>query len=321
MLILFFSFREEVDKRSRPLDVIGALFLMGATLTILFAGQGGDLIWLLAPALALVAFFLWTEKRAADPILPLDLMARRVMVISNSMGVLTGAVLLCTLTFVPLFVQGVLGGTPLEVGTTITPMAIGWPLASTISGRLIPRFGFRWFIRSGLAVIALSTGAIMWWAKPGVDLNLIRILIGTLGVGLGLSMTAQLIAVQTSVEWKQRGVATASVSFFRSMGGMVVVGVMGGILAAALVSDPSVPLEVANKVLGPERDQVLEPEVVQAVSCALQNALGTIFTVIAALALAAFLVGLFFPYVPRTDPSEQSEEGSPQLLNGESHGR
>src|SRR6202041_2118601 len=86
-----------------------------------------------------------------------------------------------------------------------------------------------------------------------------RVTTAICGAGLGLANTALIIAVQTSVAWEQRGVATASTMFFRTIGGTLTVGVLGNILARALARDTSVPADAANALLGPEHGRSLSP--------------------------------------------------------------
>src|SRR5437763_16089226 len=124
-------------------------------------------------------------------------------------------------------------------------MVIGWPIASAISGRALPRVGYRPLIHSGLAISALAAVAVALLLRPGTSLNVPQAMSALFGVGLGLANTALLIAVQTSVEWRQRGVATASTMFARTIGGTLAVGVLGGVLSAAVLRDGTVPAGAA----------------------------------------------------------------------------
>jgi hypothetical protein len=116
------------------------------------------------------------------------------------------------------------------------------------------------------------------------------------GLGLGFANTPLIIAVQSSVPWERRGVATASTLFSRTIGGTLAVGTLGSVLAAALASGGA-PTEVADALLGPERS-LLPPPLVQSLSGALQGGMETIFLAVAAIALAGFAVSLLFPVVP-----------------------
>src|SRR5207248_2533278 len=213
-------------------------------------------------------------------------------------GALVGAGMISMVTYVPLYVQGVLGGSPTEAGSAITPMVIGWPIASAISGRALPRVGFRVLVRSGLVISAAAAAALALLLRPGVSLHVPQAMSAIFGVGLGLANTALLIAVQTSVEWRQRGVATASTMFARTIGGTLAVGVLGGVLSAAVLRDGTVPAGAADRLLGPEHGAGLDPAVVSSLSVSLQSGLGTVFWAIAGISVAAAITSLFFPRIP-----------------------
>jgi hypothetical protein len=128
-----------------------------------------------------------------------------------------------------------------------------------------------------------------------------RALTALYGLGLGFANTALIIAVQSSVPWQRRGVATASTLFFRTIGGTLAVGVLGGVLAAALTSGGLAPA-VAEKLLGPERAE-LDAALVAGASGALAGGMQVIFWVVAALAALAFAVSLAFPKLVVTPAS------------------
>src|SRR3989441_1237334 len=171
----------------------------------------------------------------------------------------------------PLYVPGVVGGSPTEAGSAITPMVIGWPIASAISGRALPRVGFRILVRSGLVISAVAAGALALLLRPGMSLHVPQAMSAVFGLGLGLANTALLIAVQTSVEWRQRGVATASTMFARTIGGTLAVGVLGGILSAAVLRDGTLPPGAADRLLGPEHGAGLDPAGVASLSASPQR--------------------------------------------------
>ena len=123
--------------------------------------------------------------------------------------------MMAVLNFVPLYVQGVLHGTTTEVGTAITPMLVGWPISSTIGGRLIPKIGFRPLIRLGVGITAAAGIALaLFGAHAG--LTELQVISTVFGVGMGFANTALIIVLQTSVTWEDRGVVTASSIFCRT---------------------------------------------------------------------------------------------------------
>jgi MFS family permease len=205
--------------------------------------------------------------------------------------------MIATLTYVPLFVQGVLHGTPTEAGTAITPMVISWPVASAIAGRLIPTLGFRPLIRFGLGVTAAAGVALALFGETHGLIGL-RVITGAFGFGMGFANTALLIAVQTSVTWEQRGIATASTMFFRTIGGTLAVGVMGGVINASLMADASIPEDAASRVLSRDGAASLTPDLYARLGDALAHGLGTVFWIIAGMGVVAFITSIWFPHVP-----------------------
>jgi EmrB/QacA subfamily drug resistance transporter len=292
--VLQAAYHERVEHHEHRLDLLGALLLAGAVLGILLATRSRATgAWALPAALALALLFVAVERRAAEPLLPLDLFAHRVIGVASAIGALVGAAMITTVTFVPLYVQSVLGGSPTVAGAAIAPMAIGWPVASALGGRFLHRVGYRPLIRGGLTVSFLAAVGLALLLRPDASPWVPRILTGLYGVGLGLANTPIVIAVQTSVPWTRRGVATASTMFFRTMGGTVAVGVLGGLLAAALSGGPVSPEQV-EQLLGPERS-LLAPAVLASVAGALQAGMTRLFWAAAAIAGAALAVGLAFP--------------------------
>ncbi len=292
--VLALVYHERPEHHAHRLDVAGALLLSAAVIAALLAAESRPVALAAVPT-AIVAFglFLAVERRAAEPLVPLDLFRERIMAVSSATGALLGAAMITMVTFVPLWVQSVLGGTPTQAGAAIAPMVVGWPIASALSGRLIPRTGFRALVRGGLLVTLASGIAAALLLHPGTPLRAVQALTFAYGVGMGLANTPLIIAVQSSVPWSRRGVATASTMFFRTIGGTLAVGILGGVLAHALTRSGA-SAEVAEKLLGPER-RLLDPALVAGLSGALQGALGIVFWTVAAIAACAFAVSLRFP--------------------------
>ncbi|MBI5070762.1 MAG: MFS transporter [Deltaproteobacteria bacterium] len=295
--VLQAAYHEEVERHDHRLDLLGALLLAGAVTAVLLATRSRATgAWALPAAVLLGLLFVFVERRATEPLLPLDLFAHRVIGVASATGALVGAAMIATVTFVPLYVQSVLGGSPTAAGGAIAPMAIGWPVASALSGRVLHRVGYRPLIRGGLTVSFAAALGLALLLRPGAPGWLPQLLTALYGVGLGLANTPTVIAVQTSVDWNRRGVATASTMFFRTIGGTVAVGILGGLLAASLSGGPATAEQV-EQLLGPER-RLLDPALLASVSGALQHGMERVFWASAAIAGAALAVGLTFPAVP-----------------------
>jgi EmrB/QacA subfamily drug resistance transporter len=301
--VLQAAYHEQVEHHQHRLDLLGALLLAGAVLSVLTATRSRAVAaWAFPAALIFGLLFVVVERRAAEPLLPLDLFAHRVIGVASATGALVGAAMISTVTFVPLYVQSVLGGSPTTAGAAIAPMAIGWPIASALSGRVLHRVGYRPLIRGGLAISFLAALGLALLLRPGVSDWVPRLLTALYGAGLGLANTPMIIAVQTSVAWNRRGVATASTMFFRTIGGTLAVGVLGGVLAASLTGGPATPAQV-EQLLGPERG-LLAPGVLASLAGILQAGMAHLFWASAAISGAALAMGLVFPRLPVSTGAE-----------------
>src|SRR5262249_8661765 len=185
---------------------------------------------LLPIASALLALFIRLETRSPEPILPMGLFRDRLFVVAIVLTTILGGIMMGTLTYLPLFVQGVLGGTPTEAGASITPMLVVWPITSAIIGRLLARLGFRIPIVTGGVLVAGASVGLALVIRQQASAFWLHVFTGAFGAGMGMSVPSSLIAVQTSVKWDQRGAATASSMFFRTMGGALMVGALGSFL-------------------------------------------------------------------------------------------
>src|SRR6059058_2925586 len=168
-LLLALALKENVERKKQKLDYIGTLTLTGSIVALLFFLLQGGTTWpwlslpsfgLLVLCLVLVAAFLFQEQRAPDPILPLSLFTNRIIAVSSLGGIVLGILMFGITSYVPLFVQGVQGGTATSAGITLGPLLLAWPIAATISGRVVIRYGYRFTSVLGMAFAAIGTGMI-----------------------------------------------------------------------------------------------------------------------------------------------------------------
>ncbi len=305
--VLLFAYHEKVEREAHRLDFAGAVLLSLAIVLALMAARSREQSVAFVPASAVcLALFLWTERGAPEPLLPLDIFRQPVIAVATTSGVFMGAAMISVVTYVPLYVQSVLGGSPTAAGSAIAPISVGWPIASTLSGRWLPRMGYRAPICGGLGVASGAALLLAFLLRPGVDLWVPRGLTFVYGMGLGFANTPLIIAVQSSVPWERRGVATASAMFSRTIGGTLSVGILGGILAAALARSGA-PAGTVDRLLGPGRD-LLAPSVIRSISGALESGMETILWAVAVIAFAGFAASLFFPAV-KIPPRERAGAG------------
>jgi MFS family permease len=241
------------------------------------------------------------ERRAPEPMLPFALLRDRVNSIANAGSVLTGGIMFITTSYVPLFIQGVLGRTAIEAGAALATSSLAWPVAGSISGRLILRYGFRRIAIAGVASIAIGFVLIATWGE-GTAMPLIILSMLFFGAGMGLSSNAFLLVVQNNVPWQRRGIATSLVQFCRTIGGAVGVAALGSLLLVRMQAAlPDLPggasaLTLANQLLDPEASARIDAALREALRLALAGGLHTVFVVTLAIALISVLVTLFLPH-------------------------
>jgi EmrB/QacA subfamily drug resistance transporter len=294
--------REETRRTQHRLDILGTVSLTTAVTLLLLALLEGPEAWgwsdprtlgLLAGAVAGLAVFLWQERRAPEPMLPLDLFHNRLIAVASCGNFILGAMLYALTAYVPMFGQGVLGGSAVKAGTILAPILLGWPLASTLAGRLLLKVDYRPMTIAGNSMVVIGA-AMLALTHADTTGSWIMLSMMITGFGLGFVSMPYLLGVQNAVPWQRRGVATSSVQFFRNIGGAVAVAALGALLNARLqsVAGPGVD---ANATLEPVSRARLAPAALQKLTAALFHGLQGTFVAIAALAAVGLLIALLFP--------------------------
>jgi EmrB/QacA subfamily drug resistance transporter len=242
VVMLTRHFHENVVRRRHTLDYAGSALLgVGCSLVILGLLEGGEAwAWSSAPSIcvllvgvALIVAFVLVEQRASEPVLPLWVLRRRLLVTSSLVALGVGAVLIGLTSYVPTFVQGVVGVGPLVAGFAVATLTVGWPVTASQSGKIYMRAGFRFTALIGSAVTIV--GAVLT-ALLTVHATIAEVAGACFVVGAGLGLVAgpTLIAAQSSVGWSERGVVTGTNMFSRSMGSALGVALFGAIANATL---------------------------------------------------------------------------------------
>lgn len=317
MFLLFITFKENVVRVKHHLDYAGTLTLTGSAVALLFGLLQGGTTWawlsfqsigLFAAAIILLVLFIRTEQRAAEPILPLSLFKNRIIAVSSIGGVVLGVLMFGITSYVPLFVQGVKGGSATSAGITLGPLLLAWPIAGVISGKLVLRYGYRIIAVAGLFLAALGVGLTTLF-NPQTSLPFIIVAMALIGTGLGFASSVFILSVQNAVQWNLRGVATATTQFFRTMGGTVGVAIMGTILnvqmawrfAPIYARFPDVashlPANIApaNVLLTPELRASLPSAFLMQLQAALSQSLFWVYGLIFILALVGLGVVFLLP--------------------------
>ena len=271
-------------------------------------------ILLYALAAVLVPVFIWQERHAAEPLVPLWLFAQRAIGVSTLGGLLQGWALFGQSTFLPPFVQGVMGATPTVSGFILAGSSVGWPIASTIGGRLLLRLGFRW--PAFLGGLVLTGGFVMLlFVSPESSLFAPLTISCILGFGFGFYTVATILAAQTAVGWEHRGVVTSASQFSRNIGGTIGVSVAGAIFTAGVVNSSMAGLN-PNDLLSPAVRATLSPDQLLTLQSLLAGSLRAVYLLLAGVAALSTIVAAFLPGgAPRevSDAGPYAEEAS----NGE----
>jgi EmrB/QacA subfamily drug resistance transporter len=217
-------------------DYLGAALLtLGALTLLLGLNELGSVaaFWLLGTAAILFVALYLVERRSADPILPLGLFRDRLFAASIAHGLLSGWAMFGSINYVPLFVQAVLGTSATEAGIALAPMSLSWTFASIFGARLLLKIGYRILAFGGMVFLVAGTYLMSTIGSRSSEL-LIMLYLGLMGIGMGVSVPAFLIAVQSTVRKDALGAATSTLQFARNIGGTLGVSILGVFLSARL---------------------------------------------------------------------------------------
>lgn len=186
-----------------------------------------------------VGSFIWVERRAKEPILPLRFFRNRNYVLIMGVATFFGAAFLGAILYLTQFNQQVFGVSPTESGLMLLPMIGGLMLTSIVSGQIISRTGrYKVFMQIGVVVATVMIG-LLATLTPESPYVYEAVLMAFLGAGLGVVMPVMNLAVQNEFQQHEMGVATSSNQLFRSLGSTIGIAVFGAMLTAGLVSNLS----------------------------------------------------------------------------------
>jgi EmrB/QacA subfamily drug resistance transporter len=238
--------RLPVRKREVNIDWWGAILLVAGVSCILLAVQLGgttysweswQIIGLFVLGALVVAGFVLREAVAPEPILPLGLFRLRIFTVSNIISFVSGIAMFGALAFLPQYLQLVHGVSATESGLLLLPLLVGLLAMSISSGIFISRTGrYRWFPLAGTIIVTIGL-ALLSRLGAHTSLTIIGLDILIFGLGLGLFMQVLTLVVQNAVPMKELGVATSSVTFFRSMGGAIGASALGAVLTAGITAE------------------------------------------------------------------------------------
>ncbi len=314
--LLFFALRESFERSSAEADYLGFSLLTGGLLAVLFALLGGGsvpevtlpTVLLLAGGILALALFIWVETKVPNPIVPMDLFANRLFSVASVGNFALGGMLFGVSVYVPLFIQGALGGTAITAGAAVASVSIGWPIASFAGGRMLLKTGYRPTLILG-SFFMLAGAALCVPMDRGTSLAYVVAASFVIGLGLGFTATSYLVCIQNAVPWSRRGIATSSIVFFRTIGGVVWVAVMGALLNFSLGDRYSSAVERAaggdenladllsdpNALLEPTLRAGIPADAYDELAATLAASLSPVFWTLLAIGAGAIFAALLFP--------------------------
>ena len=249
-------------RRAAKIDWPGVVLISGGVSTLLiwvsFAGHqfpwgSWETAVMVVGGFALLTAAVWVERRAEEPLIPLNLFQQRTVVLAVIASVAVGVAMFGTSVFLSQYMQIARGKSPTESGLLTIPMVVGLMVASTVVGRIISRTGHykKWML---LGAVLLTAGlGLMGMLDEKTSLVELAAFMLLVGMGMGMVMQNLVLVVQNSVPFSEMGAGSALIAFFRSLGGAAGVSALGAILASratATIADGLARLGVTSGQLG-----------------------------------------------------------------------
>lgn len=316
LIALSIFLKERVERHPHKIDYVGSSLLI-ASIGLMITGllEGGvkwgwastSSVATLGGGAALLVLFFVIERRTKEPVLPVWVFSKRVLLAANLASLGIGVLTIGLSSYFPTFLQGVLHQTPLAAGFALAAMSIGWPLASAFSGRLYLKIGFRSTALLG-AIVSVLAGAGFVTLGVHSTIDIAAFFSFLTGVGLGLGSTSVVVLIQSIVPWNRRGVVTGANMFTRQLGSTLGVAVYGSLvnatLARAFLHPPKTvakhlphSLNAASLALGGISTH-LPHAVLRFVDNALASGIHRVFVGILVVAILTFLVEWLLPKKP-----------------------
>ncbi|MDD7836511.1 MFS transporter [Paenarthrobacter sp. AB444] len=315
LILLQITLKIQHIKRPAKIDWLGSILLTsGVSLLLIwvsFAGNPEYYDWvswqsalMVGGGVALLALLVFVETKVAQPIIPLKIISERTTALAIIASVAVGIAMFGSSTFLGQYFQVARGATPTEAGLLTLPMIAGNLVGSVASGVLISRFG-KWkrFLIAG-SVLLIGGLAFAGTMDHTTELWIVAIYTGVFGLGLGMLMQNLVLAVQNTVQAKDIGTASASVAFFRSVGGAIGVSVLGAVmsnhvkdLAVEGLAAAGIPVQGGSSGASMDLADMPAP-IADIMRAAYGDATAQIFLISAVISVVALLAVLFIKERP-----------------------
>ncbi len=289
---------EHRTRRNHQIDYVGAVLMAGGIGLLMFALNQATsfgltlFLVLLAIAIVLLVVLYRHEQRVAEPVMPLHVWRNPIVLAATIACFTVGSITIAASAFLPAYVQGVMGETPLIAGYVVSITSVTWMVGSAAGSKIMLRSSYRAATMIGSFIVVIGAAFLITmkpqygplWAGAGTALT---------GLGMGLFQNTFFVAAQAAVGRDQRGTATASTLFARILGQSVGSALFGGI----------VNLSLADRIGGNAVDKIMDPALrdnlpageIGPLMAAIAAALHNVYLVTGLLALAGFAVTRALP--------------------------
>jgi EmrB/QacA subfamily drug resistance transporter len=242
IVVLLITFPSERSRQVKlhNIDWLGAGALIAGLVPLLialsFGGSEGwawdspQILGMLVAAVVFLVLFAFIERRAKEPIIPLDLFKNNTFSLSTFIVFVTGVGMFGAILYIPLYIQAIQGGNATESGNSVMPMTFAMIVSSVLTGQIVSRTG-KYKVIAIMGTALVTAGMFLLWT---MDMNTDRLVtiayMIVLGLGLGVAMPLYTLIVQNDFPIQRVGVVTSSLQFFRSIGSTVGVAVLGTVV-------------------------------------------------------------------------------------------
>lgn len=326
LVFVAFFYRESVEHSKQRIDWWGAFTLVGAIVSLMFALDlgGKEYAWdssvilgLFALFAVLAIIFVFVERRAAEPIISFAMFKNRLYASSNAVAIFSGAAFITASVYIPIFIQGVLGGTATNSGLVLLPMMLGSVVTATGGGFLMNKMSYRAIMIPTTFLLIVGT-SLLTTLSPESPRWLVTIYMIIIGLGIGASFSVLSNAAIHLFEPRQRGSASSTLNFLRSLGMTLGITVFGIVQSHALTrkltdvfagqgqTGAAIPTGDSHTLLDPAKRMEIPAPVLEKITTALSSSIVLTFAWTILPALLAFVCAIAMSK-ERLDPAQETE--------------
>jgi EmrB/QacA subfamily drug resistance transporter len=334
LLLITLYYKESHEHSKQPIDWWGAVTLVGAVVCLMFTLEFGGkqyawdsftIIGLFAAFVLLVGLFLYVETKAEEPIISYGLFKERLYATSVLSALFSGAAFIVASVYIPIFIQGVLGGTATNSGLVLLPMMLGSVVTATMGGFLMSKLPYRTILIPTF-VILVAGSILNTTLSPDSSKFIVTVFMVMIGLGIGASFSVLSTAAIHGLTAKQRGTASATLTFVRSLGMTIGITLFGIIQSHVFTRKMTEAFQGAggagqnpqgmdfsdpHALLSPETRMKIPPDVIEKITHSLSSSIVYTFGWAVVPAVLALLVSLFMgpKKLEMTDKSYDASHG------------